>query len=301
MYYRRKIAVALLQTWGGKLGKLDFQKLLFLLTLSQDKPAYDFVPYKFGCYSFQANADMQTMIGYNQVQALTKPNALRADIWSKADEVDYRSQLSANDQILLRKLHLQFGEFSTDQLLQYTYRNYPYFAIKSTILDNVLNPTEQEKVNASRPNSDAKGLFSIGYEGKSLEQYINVLIEHDIRLLCDVRKNSKSMKFGFSKNQLQHACNSVGIEFLHLPDLGIDSDKRQALTTQNDYDVLFTAYRNTTLKQEAKSVAYLATLVEKYHRVAITCFEANIHQCHRKHLADAVVALPGWCFAMEHV
>jgi hypothetical protein len=301
MYYRRKIALALLQTWGGKLGKLDFQKLLFLLTVSQSKPSFDFVPYKFGCYSFQANADMQTMIGYNQVQAQTKPNAARPDVWSKADDVDYLSQISGNDKAALQRLYLQFGDFTTDKLIQYTYRNHPYFAIKSTILERVLTKSEQENVAAAKPTSSAVGLFSIGYEGKSLEQYINTLIQHDIRLLCDVRKNSKSMKFGFSKNQLHHACTAVGIEFMHMPDLGIESDKRQTLTTQNDYDILFAEYRSTTLQQEHVAIKSLAALVESHQRVAITCFEANIHQCHRKHLADAVVALPGWCYAMEHI
>lgn len=301
MYYRRKVALALLQTWGGRLGKLDFQKLLFLLAQSQNKPAFDFVPYKFGCYSFQANADMQTMIHYKQVQELTKSNTARPDAWSKVDSIDYVAQLSSNDQFAIQRLYQQFRDFNTEKLIQYTYRTYPYYAIKSTILERVLTVDEQNKVAASKPRSTTMGLYSIGYEGKSLEEYINTLILNDIRLLCDVRKNSKSMKFGFSKNQLQHACTAVGIEFLHLPDLGIDSDKRQVLNTQEDYDVLFADYRSTTLQEQRTRVASLVELVEKHHRVAITCFEANIHQCHRKHLADAVVALPGWCHAMEHI
>ncbi len=53
MYYRRKLELALIQAFGGELSKTDFQKLLFLLTQKQEKPDYDFVPYKYGCFLFK--------------------------------------------------------------------------------------------------------------------------------------------------------------------------------------------------------------------------------------------------------
>lgn len=301
MYYRRKVALALLQVFGGSLGKLDFQKLLFLLSQRQVNPSYEFVPYKFGCYSFLANADMHTMIKYKQVGEQSKRAMARPDGWSKSDAIDYLAQLTMTDQRAIQGLKEQFGNFTTDQLIGHTYREFPYYAIHSTIIDKVLTDAEKTRVAQRKPHLQTRGLFTIGYEGKSLEHYINTLIEHDIQLLCDVRKNSKSMKFGFSKNQLQHACTSVGIHFMHLPDLGIDSDKRQSLHTQADYDLLFEGYRKTTLANQPSDIASLGRLVAQYGRVAITCFEANIHQCHRKHLAEAVTALPGWDYAMEHI
>ena len=41
------------------------------------------------------------------------------------------------------------------------------------------------------------------------------------------------------RSQLQNACEGVGIKYKHIPDLGIDSDKRQELNTQTDYNNLF--------------------------------------------------------------
>jgi len=55
MYYRRKIILSLLQEFGGKLKRTDFQKFLFLVSEHQKKRAFDFIPYKYGCYSFQAS------------------------------------------------------------------------------------------------------------------------------------------------------------------------------------------------------------------------------------------------------
>ncbi len=67
-------------------------------------------------------------------------------------------------------------------------------------------------------------------------------------MLCDVRKNAYSQKYGFSKSQLQKACEGVGISYIHMPELGINSDKRQHLISQSDYDLLFEDYEKNTLQ-----------------------------------------------------
>ena len=73
MYYRRKIILSLLQVFGGELEKIQLQKLLFLFTRFQkDKKSFDFVPYKFGCFSFQANADLSTLKKYGIVSDTDK-------------------------------------------------------------------------------------------------------------------------------------------------------------------------------------------------------------------------------------
>jgi len=61
MFYRRKVILALLQVFEDELDRIHFQKLLFLFTRKQVKPEYDFVPYKYGCFSFSANADIVAM------------------------------------------------------------------------------------------------------------------------------------------------------------------------------------------------------------------------------------------------
>lgn len=63
MFYRRKIILALLQLFEGELEKIRLQKLLFLFTQKQEAKTYDFVPYKFGCYSYSVNADLTAMVG----------------------------------------------------------------------------------------------------------------------------------------------------------------------------------------------------------------------------------------------
>ncbi len=294
MYYRRKILLSLLQIFGNELDKLSLQKLLMLFTKFQMLPDFHFVPYKYGCFSFQANADMSTMVKYGQVSENGRK-------WLKLDTEDYISLLKENDKRALAKLKSLYSGKSKDDLIRFTYIEYPYYAINSTIAKNVLNTNEYFAVESAKPVFESTVLFTIGYEGISLEEYLNKLILNGVNLLCDVRKNSLSMKYGFSKSQLKNACEGVGIIYEHIPDLGIDSEKRQELKTQSDYDKLFQLYKKETLTRTYFHQEHILDLLRQHKRIALTCFEANIFQCHRKHLAEAVEGLPGFEYALIHL
>ncbi|WP_375693804.1 DUF488 family protein [Bartonella sp. AP32XZML] len=143
--------------------------------------------------------------------------------------------------------------------------------------------------------------FTIGYEGKSLENYLSCLIENNIKTLCDVRKNPISRKHGFSKRQLEEAVSNIDIEYMHMPELGIASEKRRNLKTQKDYDRLFEDYQNTTLKNNSCAINKLYKMFLNKKRVAITCFEANVCMCHRGQLALALTQLPDWKYEIKHI
>ncbi|WP_119080901.1 DUF488 domain-containing protein [Chitinophaga alhagiae] len=294
MFYRRKVILALLQGFGGSLGKTHLQKLLLLFAQKQDKPDYHFVPYKYGCYSFQAAADIFTMQKYGQVQVSNKGV-------EKTDPVDYMNLLREGDRAILKQLYLLHGNKKYKDLIRYTYTYYPYFAINSEIADRYLNTAELKKVTACKPVTSATALYTIGYEGISLEQYLNRLIENDVQVLVDVRNNPMSMKYGFTKSQLLNACTSVGIQYIHFPEVGVVSEQRQALTCQADYDRLFEKYRKETLSCTTSTQEKILQLVKDKKRVALTCFEANVCQCHRKHLAEAIVQLPEWSYELIHL
>lgn len=286
--------MAVLEAFGGELEKLQLQKLLMLFTVHQTEKSYHFVPYKFGCFSFQANADLSTMRKYEQVAETEKT-------WKKSDPETYWDKLKQEDRKAISKLKASFGGKTSEELIRYTYVNFPYYAINSTVSDRYLNPLEKSIVNAQKPKSEIKALFTIGYEGLSLEEYINKLLAADVKVLCDVRKNSFSMKYGFSKSQLQMACDGVGIRFIHIPEVGIVSDKRKELNSQSDYDELFEDYKRTVLPQTLTQQEQILNLIKTQDRVAITCFEADICQCHRKHLAEAISQLPAFDYKLIHL
>lgn len=295
MYYRRKIILSLLQVFEGELEKIQLQKLLFLFTRFQtDKKAFDFVPYKFGCFSFQANADLSTLKKYGIVSDSEK-------YWKKEDEVNYIDELKVADKKTIKDFRVIYANKTSDDLINLTYKRYPYYSINSTIAEKYLSKEELKNLDDFRCFEDETVLFTIGYEGITLETYLNKLIKNNIKVLCDVRKNALSMKYGFSKSQLKNACNGVGIEYIHIPEVGIESDQRQELKTQKDYDCLFEDYKEQNLKKSIDSQTEILNLLVKNKRIALTCFEANICQCHRKHLSEAITNLKGFKFTLEHL
>ncbi|MEW2920975.1 DUF488 family protein [Muricauda sp. ANG21] len=295
MYYRRKICLSMLQVFGNELDKIQLQKLLFLHSRYKTKGKnYDFVPYKYGAFSFQANADLHTLEKYGIVEE--KPTS-----WKKTDSTDYLRQINRDDEKILRDFGILYKDKSSEDLIKLTYKNFPYYAINSTIAHKYLSDNELKKVEQLKLKDNEVVLYTIGYEGLSLESYLNKLIRSGVKLLCDVRRNAASMKYGFNKRQLENACAGVEIQYLHIPEVGIESEKRKELTSQIDYDQLFDDYKSTNLSNTKTYQEKILNLLIQNKKVALTCFEADNCQCHRTHLADAISKFPSFKFEIEHL
>lgn len=220
--------------------------------------------------------------------------------FKKVDKVNYLKKLEEKDQKIVAEIKNVYGRMSANALIKHTYINYPYWAINSEIANKHLNDIELERVKQNKTQSNNTVLFTIGYEGISLEEYLNRLVKNDVRVLVDVRRNPLSQKFGFSKNQLTKYCGALGIKYLHIPEVGIPSDLRQELNTQADYDNLFALYRKglpalTSYQQQ------ILSLLQKEQRIALTCFEANTCQCHRTHLAESITKFPNFRYVLTHI
>jgi uncharacterized protein (DUF488 family) len=294
MFYRRKIILAMLQLFDGHLDKIRLQKLLFLFASKQTKAEYDFIPYKYGCYSYSANADMTAMVTRGFLTEDEKT-------FSKKDPTDYLKQLKPADLKLLQEVKASYGKMSANALMKHTYINFPFYAIKSEVAENILSQEELEKITKAKPKGNKTVLFTIGYEGISLEEYLVRLLKNDVKVLVDVRNNPLSMKYGFSKTQLKKYCANLGIDYVHIPEVGIQGDQRQELNTQSDYDKLFAVYKKYNLTRTTTHQQQILNLLKQHKRIALTCFEANICQCHRKYLAEAIENLPDFSYEVKHI
>ena len=293
VYYRHIVLLSILEAFGKRLTAKRFQKLLFLFVDRQalDKPLYEFAPYLYGCFSFEANKDMV---------ALEKNGFITMEDYEKAEKAyslnsgGYLSRLDLFDREVMENTRKRFGNLTQDELIRYIYQNYPFFAVRSKIAGQILDEADNDRLQRYKAKLEKKSpvLFTIGYEGISLERYITTLIKNDIRVLVDVRKNAFSMKYGFSKPILSKACEAVGISYIHFPELGIETDDRQHLDSQADYDRLFECYERTTLLQNWSHVLELRKIVDSGVRVALTCFEHDPRQCHRTRVAKALMGLP---------
>lgn len=280
LYSRQRQLLQLLDALGGTAGKLDFQKLLFLYC--QERPSnapYDFVPYKYGAFSFTSYADCRKLVAHGLIED--------ADGWRLTDG---GRKIIGHTQDIHLAAFAQSHRLRGDELVADTYRRFPFFATRSEIAERVLKGDNAalaliETVRATRTKTS---LHTIGYEGHSVESYLNALLKSGVTILCDVRRNPLSRKYGFSKSTLARTCENVGIRYEHLPELGIASEQRQGLDTQADYDALFDDYERTWLPKQDAALEKIRAWVGEKERVALTCYEHLPHQCHRHCVAEAL-------------
>ncbi|MBI5075732.1 MAG: DUF488 domain-containing protein [Nitrospirae bacterium] len=287
LFNRRRLLLTLLDTLGQKVSGTDFQKLLFLYTMEHEEtPSYEFVPYHFGAFSFTSYADKRKMIEAGLLVNDDKN-------WKLTEAGQAEARHKPVDQKAVTEFCTQHSALHGDELIAEVYRRYPYYATRSEIVDRVLtDPAVREQVDAARPAHLDPSLLTIGYEGKTLERYLNQLLKASVTLLCDVRRNPLSRKYGFSKGSLSKACEGVGIRYEHLPELGIASSERGKLETQADYEALFERYEQACLPQQAAALQKIRNWIEhEGHRVALTCYEEKPSMCHRQRVSNAIERL----------
>ena len=146
---------------------------------------------------------------------------------------------------------------------------------------------------AIKPSLQTTTIYTIGYEGVSIEKFIRKLQSEKIECLIDVRCNPLSRKPGFSKKSLSEHLQSAGIEYRHIPQLGIPSSMRQSLNTKEDYIRLFDRYENEILPVAEEQKEELIKLLSR-KRAVLVCFEADPICCHRTRLSNVISSETGY-------
>jgi len=265
-FKRQRFLLDFINQIGKEVTATEIQKLIFLHIQHHDTQLYEFIPYKYGCYSFTLDADIKLL---KQEGFLVNTDSIQIHNY-KPSETNYFIAKERGNSLLKR-----------------VYIEYPYYAINSEVKNKILSSQEFNKVEESkvRIQNDEETLFTIGYEGKTIEQFLNILILNNIRVLCDVRNTPFSHKFGFSKNSLSHFTKELNILYTHFPELGIEPSLRQALNDRSDYQKLFTQYAyNVNSKKE--SLEQIQSLIDTHQRIALMCFEHKPQDCHRHKLRD---------------
>ena len=68
--------------------------------------------------------------------------------------------------------------------------------------------------------------MSVGYEGRSVDELVDALVEAGVSVLVDVRENAISRKRGLSKRLLAEKLEARGITYVHEPTLGNPRDNQ---------------------------------------------------------------------------
>lgn len=136
--------------------------------------------------------------------------------------------------------------------------------------------------------------FTIGHSNRSLEQFVALLQEAEIALLADIRTIPKSRANPqFNKDTLPDALEPFGITYEHMAALGgLRGKVRSVPPDVNGFWTNESFHNYADYALTAQFHAGLAHLLEEGHkrRCAIMCSEAVWWRCHRRIVADYLIA-----------
>lgn len=134
----------------------------------------------------------------------------------------------------------------------------------------------------------ASNLYTIGYEGHSVESFLDLLKKNSVKCLLDVRAMPLSHKQGFSKNTLKNHLHNHHIDYVHLPDLGSPKEIRDKVKKTKDYDSFFAAMEKH-LAGQADTLKEACNLARQTP-CCLLCFEKDWRHCHRSLVAKKIKA-----------
>lgn len=268
-YYRQKFLLGLLKRFGT-IYRTDFIKYLFLVETEENSNRnYFFIPYHYGPFSFQVYADLRRLDELAFIKFNEKIELIN-------NKIDYLSLLDYNDRIAIDTIYKKYFKMKDENLINEIYNKYPYFALKSK--------TALEK---NFTLDDSPLFFTIGYQGKTIDEYLNQIIKENINLIIDVRRNPVSMKYGFSKKFLIKTLPESNVQYIHMPELGIEIERRKNLHSLTDYKKLFVGYEKEILNKPVL-IENIIKLYQIKKRIGLTCFEKDHTHCHRSIISKII-------------
>ena len=141
---------------------------------------------------------------------------------------------------------------------------------------------------AITPPSVSYSVSTIGYEGKTIEQFLAELSSAGIRQVIDVRELPLSRKNGFSKGALARHLREAHILYRHIPELGSPRGLRHVYKNGGSSEKFMEGY-SSHLDKNRDSFEMMRGLALGLQS-AILCFEKDYRDCHRRVLAERLAS-----------
>jgi uncharacterized protein (DUF488 family) len=132
-------------------------------------------------------------------------------------------------------------------------------------------------------------MYTIGHSVHEADEFLGLLHAHDIELLVDVRRYPASRRVPqFNSGVLAETLGSGGIGYEHVEALGGRRSPAPDSPNTGWRNQQFRGYADHMASEEFQSA--LAALEAERRRSAVMCAEAQWVNCHRRLIADALVA-----------
>lgn len=122
--------------------------------------------------------------------------------------------------------------------------------------------------------------YTIGYEGRTADQLIEILQDADVRSILDIRFTPLSrFRPEMSKSNLKERVEAAGMYYYHAPHWGVPKDIRAKSIDTGSRDVIWDWYETYIIGQHFEQNLHWFLNIE--HPAALLCVEFDPTECHR--------------------
>ncbi len=273
MFKKRRLLLGVISELNrlNRYDLLTLMKVMFLLT--KQKPprfsTYGYYAYKYGPFSSEIYSDMRLLIKQDLLQEKLDPET-NCKLTTVSKTGKQKIKLFSSEKTFINDILKKYSD--TTSLVDYIYETFPEYTINS----------ERKHIPIPYSLDDTPGFFLIGYEMRNIDGFLQELIKRNIDTLVDVRFTPHSMKYMFNKTRLANSLEKVKIQYMHIPQLGIEGEKRKNLDTKADFEALFMEYRKKipTKKENLDKLIKIG----QNKRIALMCYERDYYSCHRREI-----------------
>jgi len=262
---------------NNKITRIRLVKLAFLtsreICVGKKFSFYEFVPYQYGPFSFCLYKDLVALSKDGWISQ--NGNSVKLEKNGSELQEQFKklpSKLKSAVELVTAKTTYFSDDFLVDSIYQ-THPEYTYYS----------------KIASDKPPKPVAPIqiYTIGYQGFSVDGFLNHCVQRGIQRIIDVRNVPFSMSWDFCKKPLSNFCNKLEIEYLHYPQLGIPGNKRKCLKSNEDYLELFDYYENSILPTQEQALDQIGEII-RTKPSALLCMEQSPQMCHRSRLAEAL-------------
>lgn len=175
-------------------------------------------------------------------------------------------------------------------------------ARETSKVDTAISQVESEDISHTiieqKPPTGKRTLYTIGYSGKDVYDFVGCLKRNGINLLVDVRDSGRSIyKPAFSSSSLEKVLRENDIKYCQIQELGVVYAVREPYTARFiDNDAFKSWYKwNIDIYHHDEFMKLIGMISKTENVICLMCTEKyavptgdQTHYCHRSLLADAV-------------
>lgn len=129
-------------------------------------------------------------------------------------------------------------------------------------------------------------IFTIGFSGKSAEEFFTLLTQNSVKKLIDIRLNNKSQLAGFTNaKHLPYLLRLHNIDYEYRPELAptkelLDGYKKKEISWKN-YEKIY--HQILIERGILKKIS-----IDDFENTVLLCSEPTAKQCHRRLAAEYI-------------